>query len=108
MADPLKSMFGTRDRAEHDKRRRAWDRGFSTKALRNYEPRVASFTAEFEHRIVSFEVKAVNISAWSNYFSFDVTGDLAYSKPFDMLRTGTAHFLLDLMKNGQNGLGIFR
>jgi hypothetical protein len=28
---PLMSLHQTRDRAEHDRRRRVWDKGFSTK-----------------------------------------------------------------------------
>jgi hypothetical protein len=29
--NPMVSMHSTRDRAAHDKRRRVWDKGFSTK-----------------------------------------------------------------------------
>jgi cytochrome P450 len=100
-------MFETRDRAEHDKRRKAWDQGFSTKALRNYESRIDGFAASFEQQMDAFAGKPMNISDWSNYFSFDVVGDLAYGKPFDMLREGTAHFVVKLLANGQKGLGIF-
>jgi hypothetical protein len=30
----------------------------------------------------------MNASRWFNYFSFDMMGDMAFGKSFDMLKTG--------------------
>ena len=40
---PLTSMHTTRDRAQHDRRRRIWSPAFSDKALRGYEVRVQKY-----------------------------------------------------------------
>ena len=40
---PLTSMHTTRDRAQHDRRRRIWSPAFSDKALRGYEIRVQRY-----------------------------------------------------------------
>lgn len=40
---PLVSMHTTRDRAQHDRRRRIWSPAFSDKALRGYENRIEKY-----------------------------------------------------------------
>ena len=37
----------------------------------------------------------MNASAWFNYWSFDVMGDLTFGKSFNMLKTGRNHFAID-------------
>ena len=106
MADPLQSIFETRDKAKHDKRRRAWDQGFSVKALHGYKPRIELHAKQLEDQMAGSVGKATNVSLWFNYYSFDVMGDLTFGHSFDMLKTGKEHFLLSLLENGQKALGI--
>lgn len=95
-----------RDRVRHGKRRKVWDRAFSAKgrcgpgeslvgfltdvleALRNYEGRITSYADELVSRLDAFEGKPVNVTHWFNAYAFDVIGDLAFGKSFDMLKTG--------------------
>lgn len=39
-------------------------------------------------RLGSFEQKPVNVTTWMGYFSFDVMGDVIYSKEYNMMRDG--------------------
>jgi hypothetical protein len=39
-------------------------------------------------QLQAFTGKPLNASIWLNYYSFDVMGDLAFGKSFDMLRSG--------------------
>jgi cytochrome P450 family 628 len=39
------------------------------------------------------------------YFGFDVMGDLAFGKSFDMLKTGEPHFVVKLLKGAMTPLG---
>ncbi|TVY78438.1 Cytochrome P450 monooxygenase FCK2 [Lachnellula suecica] len=95
IADPLVSLHQCRDRALHDKRRRTWDRGFSVK-----ESRVQSYGNDLVRQIASFRGKPINASLWFNYYSFDVMGELAFGKSFDMLKTGERHYAIKLLQEG--------
>lgn len=43
------------------------------------------------------EGEPVNVTSWFNSYSFDVIGDLAFGKPFGMLKTGEKVFLSPYM-----------
>ncbi|CAH0015559.1 unnamed protein product, partial [Clonostachys rhizophaga] len=88
---PIVSLHMIRDHEEHSRRRKIWDKGFSSKALREYEPRVAFYTEQLLKRIVCNGNQTVNVTALFNYYSFDVMGDLAFGRSFNMLRDGAAH-----------------
>ncbi|KAJ3539507.1 hypothetical protein NM208_g5462 [Fusarium decemcellulare] len=83
-----------RDRKEHHTRRKVWDRGFSSKALRDYEPRVTKYTSQLLARLSELQGKPINASDWFNFYSFDVMGDLAFGKSFNMLRDGVKHYFM--------------
>ncbi|TGO67404.1 hypothetical protein BOTNAR_0043g00080 [Botryotinia narcissicola] len=103
---PHTTMHLERDRVKHDKRRKVWDRGFSAKALRNYEGRVTRHADDLVSRISTFGGKAINATHWFNAYAFDVIGDLAFGKSFDMLKTGEKHFALKILQEGMEPLGI--
>ncbi|KAK7218721.1 hypothetical protein V2G26_006724 [Clonostachys chloroleuca] len=88
---PVVSLHMIRDHEEHSRRRKIWDEVFSPKALREYEPRVALYTEQLLKRIVCNGNQTVNVTALFNYYSFDVMGDLAFGRSFNMLRYGAAH-----------------
>ncbi|KIY02691.1 uncharacterized protein Z520_01156 [Fonsecaea multimorphosa CBS 102226] len=85
------SINSTRDMQVHRQRRRAWDRGFSVKALSTYEPRVKAKTDLLLSRIAASGGSAMNITEWSMFYTFDVMGDIGLSKDFEMLTTGGEH-----------------
>ncbi|CAI6089851.1 unnamed protein product [Clonostachys chloroleuca] len=74
---PVVSLHMIRDHEEH--------------TLREYEPRVALYTEQLLKRIVCNGNQTVNVTALFNYYSFDVMGDLAFGRSFNMLRDGAAH-----------------
>lgn len=47
----------------------------------------------------------MNVTDWFNFYSFDVMADLAFGRSFDMLLTGEAHFVLDILRKGQGVIG---
>jgi tryprostatin B 6-hydroxylase len=57
-------------------------------ALREYEGRVRGFTDELMSQLNARSGEVMNASRWFNYFSFDMMGDMAFGKSFDMLKTG--------------------
>lgn len=90
--DPKKcSIHMTRDFNGHRLRRRAWDRGFSIKALNTYEPRIKAKADLFKSQLASKGASSMDVSTWSMYFSFDVMGEVGFGKDFNNLTSGVEH-----------------
>lgn len=75
-------------------------------ALRNYEGRVIKYAHMLIKQLSAFAGQPVNATLWMAFYGFDVMGDLAFGRPFDMLESGKKHFALKLMHEGQAGLGF--
>lgn len=54
----------------------------------------------------NLEGQSVNASRWFNFYSFDVMGDLAFGKSFNMLKSGEQHYALKVLVDGMRPLGI--
>ncbi|KAI9926158.1 hypothetical protein MW887_004621 [Aspergillus wentii] len=90
--DPKKcSVHHTRDFDDHRRRRKAWDRGFSIKALGTYEPRIKTKADLLVSHIESNIDKPLDATAWSMFLSFDIMGDVGFGKDFNNLTTGIEH-----------------
>jgi cytochrome P450 len=48
----------------------------------------------------------INMSTWFNLYSFDVMGDLAFGKSYNMLESGEKHWSLKLLSEGMDPLGF--
>nr|XP_036579748.1 cytochrome p450 [Colletotrichum truncatum]KAF6787428.1 cytochrome p450 [Colletotrichum truncatum] len=105
--DPMYSLQLVRDKQEHSQRRKAWDRGFSSKALRDYEFRVANYTNQLLGQIEAHKGKPFNIADWFNFYSFDVMGDLAFGKTFGMLKEGIKHYFMTSLHTDMQAIGSF-
>jgi tryprostatin B 6-hydroxylase len=106
--DPLPSLISCRDRIAHDRRRRVWSPAFSDKALRGYAQRIKVYDDQLISRLnaASSSGSPMNVSKWFNYYSFDVMGDLAFGKPFDMLKNDQEHWAIGLMNTGLEALAF--
>lgn len=112
---PVVSLHMIRDEKEHAVRRKTWDKAFSSKgtsipmthsrlqtltlmgeALRDYEPRVVQYTDALLRRIEDNVNNPLDVSQWFNFYSFDIMGDLAFGRSFDMLKDGIAHYFMKL------------
>jgi cytochrome P450 family 628 len=94
-----------RDKHVHDKRRRvAWERAFSTKALRGYDATVVRHADELKGAISKYEGKPVNVSKWFNYFTADTISALGFGEPFNMLKDGKDHWTITLLQDGSKHL----
>ncbi|KAH8660217.1 cytochrome P450 [Xylariales sp. PMI_506] len=105
---PRKALNMIRDRDLHTQRRKIWDRGFSSKAIKDYEPRVSRYTNQLLEKIAESQCSVINAADWFNFYSFDVMGDLAFGKSFNMMRDGIKHYFMkalhaDMTWNGYLG-----
>lgn len=60
-------------------------------ALATYEPRIKSKIDLFLSQLKAPGRTSVNITDWSMFLSFDVMGEVGFSKDFDNLATGNEH-----------------
>lgn len=49
----------------------------------------------------------INMTTWLNYLSFDVMGDMAFGKSFDMLTSGQDAYLLKQVHYDMKMVGLF-
>ena len=97
----------TRSKLEHDKRRRIWDHGFTTKALLNYEERMMKYGEVLERGISQLARKdqPINVSAWFYWFTFDVMGEFAFARSFGMLESEKWHVAVVMLRKAMRLLG---
>lgn len=104
---PELAVNTTRSKPEHDKRRRIWDHGFTTKALTNYEERMMSYGDALERGIADLAQKGrpVNVCAWFYWFTFDVMGEFAFARSFGMLESERWHTAVVMLRKAMRLLG---
>ncbi|KAF5565300.1 pisatin demethylase cytochrome P450 [Fusarium napiforme] len=104
---PAISLHMSRDKNDHARRRRAWDRAFSSKALRDYEPRVVKYTSQLLDRLEQTQDIPIDIAKWFKFYSFDTMGDLAFGESFNMLTDGVKHPFMALVESHMAMAGAF-
>ncbi|KAA1467191.1 high nitrogen upregulated cytochrome P450 monooxygenase 2 [Dentipellis sp. KUC8613] len=76
-----------RGHTEHAKRRQAWNRGFTTSALKGYEDigekRLDQLLEVFERKIEQGAI--LKVSKWLSFFATDFMGDMAFGGGFELL-----------------------
>ncbi|KAL4738341.1 cytochrome P450 [Aspergillus similis] len=102
------SLNSTRDPDVHRRRRRAWDRGFSMKALPTYEPRLQHKVDVLNSQIRSRLNRPLNIAQWTMYLAFDVMGLVGFSKDFRQLEDAVEHAAIKELHGQMLILGILR
>ena len=111
MTWPTVSLQTTRDRADHNRRRRIWDRAFSVKAINGYEPRVVRHINELERKLATGKqgrhaAVEVDVTNLFNFLIFDIMGDVSFGVEFNLVKTGKMHFAIEKMRAGMVPVGI--
>lgn len=75
-------------------------------ALRDYESRISKYAEQLVLAIHQRAGQVVDASDWFLYYGFDVMGDLAFGKSFDMLVNGKKHEAMELLHKGMLPLGM--
>lgn len=109
LLSPDQAVNTTRSLANHAKRRRIWDQGFSPKALAVYEGRVAAYASRLASSLEAFAARGepVNVSDWFYWFTFDVMGEFAFARSFGMLGDEKWHFGPRTIRAAMRVLGTF-
>lgn len=98
--DPL-PLISLLDDAEHSRRRKSWNRAFSSAAVREYQPVVAQRATQLVQALQE-QRSVVDLSQWMSYFTSDFMGDMAFGGGTEMLREGDKAGLWQLLKDGMS------
>jgi benzoate 4-monooxygenase len=81
------SVFSTRDRQDHARRRRHVSQAFSYKALQEFLPYIHNVGLTFIQKLDAICEAGDEVDAllWFNFLAFDVLSDLTFGKPIGML-----------------------
>ncbi|GAB1198455.1 hypothetical protein APSETT444_007778 [Aspergillus pseudonomiae] len=105
-SEPRVSLETVRDKKVHAMQRKVWDHGFSSQALENYEPRLSYYATQLVHAIDSHLGQSMNMTQWFTYLSFDVMGDLAFGKGFNMLAEAKDQYFLTQLHGNMKAIGL--
>lgn len=102
------STHTTRDKTEHKQRRKTWDHALNTKSLRDYEPRLNRHALALMTQLKAEAKKpSVRITNWVNFYSFDVMGDVGFSRSFGMVEKGEEADVIKLLHKSMEPLSVF-
>ena len=107
IAEPQRNLLMIRNRTEHARKRRDWDRAFNIKSLNDYEPCVWGYTQELITQISKTIGKPINIAKLLQYYAFDVMADLAFGNSPSSLKTQTASRMMEEIEAPVLVFGLF-
>ncbi|KAF2260598.1 putative benzoate 4-monooxygenase cytochrome P450 [Lojkania enalia] len=102
---PLYALNTIRSKQQHDQRRRAWEQAISFKTMSGYEERIQSHGVKLEKHIASTAGESINMTQWFYFLAFDVMGDFAFAKSFNMLESKEWHYAVVLLRRALGLLG---
>ncbi|TFY79311.1 hypothetical protein EWM64_g4697 [Hericium alpestre] len=103
------NLIAERTLARHAVLRKEWSRGFTTLALKDYEPmvmgRVRQLLESLQERCSLGEKGTVlDMASWASYFATDFMGDIMFGGGFELMEHGgDKHGLWDLLESGLDG-----
>ena len=102
------SVGGYLDNEAHSRHRRLLAHGFADRSLREQEERIVQFVDLFISRLrdLAHQGQAVDIRAWLNFTTFDITGDLMFAETFDCLKYSKLHPWIGFIFSGVKGNAI--
>lgn len=110
------SIQTTIDPIVHGKKRRVLSQALSGSMIKKMEERILKHVRVFcdcmkdQHaQTISKSVDQKwspfrNLSSWASRLTFDIMGDLAFGRHFDMLKSSANRWILDVLPNGVHGL----
>ncbi|KAI0965089.1 cytochrome P450 [Xylaria arbuscula] len=99
LAHPVVSLQTMRDDASHSKWRRVWSAAFGERSLQDYEERMVQYRALLIQKIEDSAGGSIDMTKWFNYYSYDVMGEVAFGRSFDMLETSKEHEAIKLFSS---------
>ncbi|KAJ3478916.1 hypothetical protein NLI96_g9421 [Meripilus lineatus] len=90
---------------EHSRRRKPWNRAFSTSSLKGYEPVIEKRARQLVEHLSEHKDEVVDLAQWISFFTFDFMGDMAFGGGYELMRDGDKDGLWKVVEDGLS-LGI--
>ncbi len=100
------SLHATVDPQDHAARRRIWDQGFKTSALKSYEPTLTRLVGDLMQRLEEQVGQEVKIDEWVSYLSFDMMSSLGFSKNTDLISQGKLNKAIHLLEEAMSMINL--
>lgn len=102
---PVVPLQGTRDDSLHSRRRRVWSTAFGNRN-QDYDQRINRYRTLFVKEIEDSNGRPLDVTELFKLYGFDVMGDLAFGRSFQMLETSKEHDAIKLLNSGLFALGF--
>ncbi|KAI0380762.1 cytochrome P450 [Hypomontagnella monticulosa] len=102
---PHVAVNTTRDKKEHEMRRKSWNPSFSKEAIPNYDAAYQRHNHHFEALIRQHLLQDINILDIIYRWSFDVMGEVTFSKSFETLTHSHSRHHLETLRRFLGFLG---
>ena len=73
--------------------------------MRNYEIQVKAYADQLDRLIAQSESRPIIVNQYFQWFSFDVMGQVAFSKDFNMMRGADWHSAIKVLRDGMTMIG---
>ncbi|KAF9269323.1 high nitrogen upregulated cytochrome P450 monooxygenase 2 [Marasmius fiardii PR-910] len=97
------SHIGIRNTSEHLKRRKPWNKAFTTSRIKAYEPIMRARLLQLQEKLddrAALTGKSVDLAQWLSFFAYDFMGDMAFGAAFELMRDGDVQGLWKMMEDG--------
>lgn len=105
-AGGFESTFTARDKTRHGIKRRLLSHAFSERALKDYEPRIASLVGTWLECLQG-EIDSgrgdIDMGKWCDYLIFDILGDLCFGKAFGVMASVENRSIVGLVSRATEG-----
>ena len=105
------------DRAVHGRKRRVMSQALAGNMVKAMEDHILEHvnvfcncmidkTAGSATKAITDWSSARSMTSWSSRLTFDVMGDVAFGRTFEMLKSETNRYILDILPDGVHGLNL--
>ncbi|EJD02378.1 high nitrogen upregulated cytochrome P450 monooxygenase 2 [Fomitiporia mediterranea MF3/22] len=106
-------LISLRNVDKHHERRKLWNHGFTSAAIKDYQPLIANRVLQLveELKKVSrgeneIHEKSVDLTCWIAYFAYDFMGDLVFGGGFEFMRYRDKDGFRPILEEGMKMIGI--
>lgn len=100
----LSNLVGVRNKKEHSRRRKVWQRALNPNSIKYYEGFIYMRTQQMVDLLAQKTSGPVDMSEWMGYYTFDIMGDLVFGEGPEMMKNGDNDNLWHLLEDSQKTL----
>ncbi|CAK5268837.1 unnamed protein product [Mycena citricolor] len=97
----VRPLLALRDPEEHARRRRAWNRAFSTQMLKEYGTMIECRVGQIVDIFAARTGTSVDLSKWFGWFTYDVMNDVMFSTGGDAMESEDRENISEVVVNAQ-------